>query len=94
LELKKVNISFATPYPGTKMYEECVENHLIEKKTTALLSNEALYYNSDTPHFKPYQLEKQDLIDFRMRVYQELDMQDYLDYYEQMNQWTQTQKFV
>ena len=77
LKLTRMNIRFATPYPGTVMYKECVDNRLIEKSAT-LLSNENFYYNSESPHFKSYKLEKHDLIDFRHKLYKEMGMQYYL----------------
>ncbi|KAF0135261.1 MAG: radical SAM domain-containing protein [Candidatus Saganbacteria bacterium] len=74
LELKRAVISFATPFPGTKLYDECVANNLLIIDQANLHNTGSFYYANDTPFIKPYKLEKQDIIDFRLKVYEELGM--------------------
>lgn len=79
LGLKKAVISFATPFPGTELYEECVKNKLIDIDQSQLHNVDKFYYGSDAPFIKPYNLEKQDLIDLRLKVYRELNMTKQLE---------------
>lgn len=74
LNLRKAIISFATPFPGTRLYDECMANNLIETDKSRLHNIDTFYFAHNEPFFKPYKLEKQDLIDFRLRVYTELNM--------------------
>jgi len=78
LELKSAVLSFATPFPGTKLYEECVANHLIEMDYSKFHNFENLYYAHKDPFIKPYKLDKKDLVDFRLKVYKELNLTRYL----------------
>jgi magnesium-protoporphyrin IX monomethyl ester (oxidative) cyclase len=79
LKLKKAIISFATPFPGTKLYDECAANKLIEMDLNNFHDIDNLCYTNKMPFIKPYNLEKQDLINFRFKVYKELNMQKQLD---------------
>ena len=76
LELKQAIISFATPFAGTTLFEECVKNNLINPKD--IHNQENFYFGNKDPFIKPYNLEKQDLVDFRQKIYSELNMSNYL----------------
>jgi len=79
LKLSKAIISFATPFPGTELYRECVDNNLIDVDLGEGLHNiNKFFYASNTPFIKPYKLKKQDLIDFRLKIYEELHMDIHL----------------
>ena len=78
LELKSAMISFAVPYPKTQLFEQCVKNNLIDRDLALNHNFKKFYFFNDTPFFKPYDLEKQDLIDFRLKVYKELNMTKHL----------------
>ena len=75
LNLKRAVISFATPFPGTELFRECVENNLLDIDTKSGIHNlDNFYYGRGLPFIKPYRLEKQDLVDFRMKIYRKLNM--------------------
>lgn len=72
LGIKKCVISFATPFPGTKLYQECISCNLLDDTFGQIHRFDRFYFAHDTPFIKPYNLEKSDLINFRSKVYQEL----------------------
>lgn len=76
LELKRAVISYATPFAGTVLYDECVQKNLIDSKDIHNIEN--FWFGNKDPFIKPYKLEKQDLVDFRRRIYQELNMTTYV----------------
>ena len=81
LKLNKDIISCATPFPGTELFGECVENKLLDINNENGLHNlDDFYYGNGTPFIKPYNLGKQDLIDFRLKIYRELNMTKQLDH--------------
>ena len=79
LDLKSAVISFATPFPGTKLYEECISNKLIDLDRSDLHNVDRFYFANRDPFIKPYGLHKQDIIDFRLKVYEELNLTKYLE---------------
>lgn len=76
LQLKKATIHFAVPYPGTKLFEKCVENNLFVIPLDELHSKSLSDF--EVPVIKPYNMEIQDLVNFRNNVYDELNMQKYI----------------
>lgn len=79
LNLEKAIISFATPFPGTELFRECLENKLIDIGIERGLHNlDNFYFGRGLPFIKPYRLEKQDLVDFRMKIYRRLKMTNQL----------------
>ncbi len=58
------------------VFDECVKNNLIDPKD--IHNQENFYFGNKDPFIKPYALEKQDLIDFRQKIYSELNMTNYL----------------
>jgi len=74
LKLKRAILSFATPFPGTALYQESVENKLLDIDISNLHNRNSFYYANETPFIKPYDLTKDELIDFRLKVYKELNM--------------------
>lgn len=86
LRLPKAILSFATPFPGTELFDECIDNNLLKANYEDGLHNmEDFYYANDSPFIKPYALNKHDLIDFRLKVYRELSMTKELEYLAQIN---------
>lgn len=83
LKLEKAIISFATPFPGTELFRECMEKGLLDISIGEALHNlDNFYYANDMPFIKPHYLEKRDLIEFRLKVYKELNMTRQLEYLE------------
>ena len=79
LNLEKAILSFATPFPGTELFRECLENKLIDIGIERGLHNlDNFYFGRGLPFIKPYRLEKQDLVDFRMKIYRRLKMTNQL----------------
>jgi anaerobic magnesium-protoporphyrin IX monomethyl ester cyclase len=74
LDLKKVAIGFAIPYPGTVLYEEVEANNLFTVPKADLLENPDLFNFSKTPLIKPYRLDPEDLVRFRRQVYEEVNV--------------------
>lgn len=79
LKLKKAIVSFATPFPGTELYKECIDNDLLDIAKENLHNIDNFYFAHNIPFFKPYNLEIQELVDFRLKVYKELNMRKQLN---------------
>ena len=60
-------MNYAVPYPGTKLFQECYDNKLIEGDCTEFMNIANFSHESEVPFIKPYKLERQDLIDFRKK---------------------------
>jgi radical SAM superfamily enzyme YgiQ (UPF0313 family) len=63
------SIHFATPYPGTKLFEDCIRNGLLPYKSEEYVSFGEFHHDPEKPHFKPYKLTKEDLVEFRAKCY-------------------------
>lgn len=67
--LDRIFISYATPFPGTRLYEQCKKEKLFSKQCYYDLDNpetsKMLYYESEYPHIKPYKLELEEVINFK-----------------------------
>lgn len=68
LPLDKIGVFFATAYPGTELFEECRKNNLLEYSVTDMVDIVDLQHEADRPHFKPFELEKEDLIKFQKKA--------------------------
>ncbi|MBT4135848.1 B12-binding domain-containing radical SAM protein [archaeon] len=68
--ISQVSVFNLVPFPGTKIFEDCMENGLLTFPREELhnLKTFSNYNESDEPFIKPYKLEKKDLMDFRERV--------------------------
>ena len=69
LPLDKYALNFATAYPGTKLFEYCIKNGLIKYQLEDYMDIEDLQFRSNKPHFKPHNLEIEDLIEFQKKGY-------------------------
>lgn len=68
LPLDKFAINFATPYPGTRLFDFCIEHKLLPYKFEDYVDNELLQPRTN-PHFKPFSLTTDDLIRFREKCF-------------------------
>ncbi len=71
LDTDDITLSLATPYPGTRMYEQCVRDNLFLPDVDRSRLWEADWYtHSNVNRFtiKPYNLELTDLMAFRDRI--------------------------
>ncbi|MDD5015775.1 MAG: radical SAM protein [Atribacterota bacterium] len=73
LPLDKYQLSFATAYPGTELFDYCIKNKLIEYRLEDYMDIEDLQFRSNKPHFKPHNLELEDLIEFQIKGYGYMD---------------------
>ena len=62
LPLDKIGVFFATAYPGTELFEFCRKNNLLEYSVRDMVDIVDLQHEADRPHFKPFELEKEDLV--------------------------------
>jgi anaerobic magnesium-protoporphyrin IX monomethyl ester cyclase len=70
LPLDKFFVAFPAPYPGTRLFQFCIDNKLIPGETNGdWVENENLQPKAEMPHFKPFELEINDLIEFRRKCY-------------------------
>lgn len=69
LPFDKISVNFATPYPGTELFNCCMENNLLPYKTEDCVDMEVFQDSDEYPHFKPYKLVKSDLIEFREKCF-------------------------
>ena len=76
LDLRKVAIGFAIPYPGTKLYEEVSQNKLFTVSEESLLEHPALFNFSKDPLIKPYELKPEELAQFRKEIYEEVNIKN------------------
>ena len=69
LSLDKFAMNFATPYPGTELFDYCIEHKLLSYEAEDYVDVAYLQPRADRPHFKPHELEIEDLVRFRQRCY-------------------------
>ena len=69
LPLDKIGVFYATAYPGTPLYYYCKKNNLLETEVGDMVDMANLQHKAGVPHFKPYELEKEDLIAFQKKCY-------------------------
>ena len=67
LPLDKFAIFFATPYPGTELFDYCVKHNLLSFKTEECVDIDNLQCKADRPHFKPHELTMEDLLKFQTK---------------------------
>ncbi|MFH1288887.1 MAG: radical SAM protein [bacterium] len=72
LGVHKFSMNYAVPYLGTKLFQECYDNKLIEGDALDFINIANFSHESEAPFIKPYELGKQDLIDFRKKIIKEL----------------------
>lgn len=69
-------ISYATPFPGTKLFNQCKEEKLFAKEylydLSKMVNSPDFYYESEHPHIKPYDLDVEELIDFKKKAFEYL----------------------
>jgi len=71
LDTDDIALSIATPYPGTKLFEQCVRDKLFLSDVTCDRLYEADWYshsNLDRFYIKPYALEVDTLVAYRDRI--------------------------
>ena len=68
LYIDDVSIHFATPFPGTSLCDEVVQNDLLVIRPQDVLFADEFQQSSEQPFIKPYHLEIDELIDFKCRV--------------------------
>jgi anaerobic magnesium-protoporphyrin IX monomethyl ester cyclase len=67
LPIDSYGMFYATPYPGTRLFDYCVENNLISGKAEHYLDFGEFYHITDKPHFKPHDLTVGQLIGFKRK---------------------------
>jgi radical SAM superfamily enzyme YgiQ (UPF0313 family) len=65
LPLDNFAIYFATPYPGTELFDFCIKHNLLLHKKEDYVEIDDMHYDSYYPHLKPFKLTIDDLISFR-----------------------------
>jgi len=69
LPFDKISVNYATPYPGTELFDYCIKNNLLPYKREKYIDVE-MYQDSDyNPHFEPHELTYKDLIEFRKKCF-------------------------
>ena len=70
MNVDKVGIFYATPYPGTKLFKRCVEEERLVVDWHSLWSLEDFDFDEvDSPHIQPDALAIEYLIEFRKKAY-------------------------
>lgn len=64
LPVDRISMGFATPYPGTRLYEYCVEHGLLQYDHTKGYDYKKEYLYTMRPHFKPHNLTEDELMEF------------------------------
>ena len=70
LPLDSFAIFFATPYPGTELFNYCLQYEMLEGSFEDYMENPNIFHKNDVsilPYFKPHKLTKNQLIQFRDR---------------------------
>ena len=73
LPLNDFGIFFATPYKGTALFDYCVKHKLISSKIETYMTMDDLQLGAVAPHFKPYEITKNDLVSFQKKCYDYLE---------------------
>ncbi len=69
LPLDAFSASFATPYPGTELFNYCMKNGLLPFKVGDFVDFENLHGNIECPFFEPHKLTRKDLVTFREKCF-------------------------
>lgn len=64
LPVDRISVCFAAPYPGTKLYEYCVEHGLLKYNHKEGYDYKKEYLYALHPHFKPHNLTEDELMAF------------------------------
>ncbi len=69
LNVQRVEIFYAVPYPGTELFQQCVREKCITKPLGEIWRFEGWDNEIERPCIKPHALEMEDLVQFRERAY-------------------------
>lgn len=69
LPFDHIQINWATPYPGTELFNYCMEHKLLAGKPDDYMTSEHLHYNTITPHFKPHNVTMEELVAFKDKCF-------------------------
>jgi len=64
LPIDKFSINYATPFPGTALFNQCKAKNMLRYEVEDYVEIDGHQLRSDRPHFKPFNLTEQDLMDF------------------------------
>lgn len=64
LPVDRVSFSLATPYPGTRLYQYCVEHGLLKYDHERGYNYKREYLYALRPHFKPHNCTEDDIMEF------------------------------
>jgi magnesium-protoporphyrin IX monomethyl ester (oxidative) cyclase len=64
LPLDKFSLNYATPFPGTALFNQCKASNLLNYDVEDYVEIDGHQLRSDRPHFAPYNLSEKDLMDF------------------------------
>ena len=64
LPIDKFSINYATPFPGTALFNQCKAKGMLRYEVEDYVEIDGHQLRSDRPHFKPYELTEQQLMDF------------------------------
>tara|TARA_Y100000034_G_C6887985_1_gene407987 strand:- start:720 stop:2342 length:1623 start_codon:yes stop_codon:yes gene_type:complete len=64
LPLDKFSINYATPFPGTALFNQCKSKDLLRYDVVDYVEIDNHQLRSDRPHFKPFELTEKDLMEF------------------------------
>ncbi len=67
LPLDNFSSNFATPYPGTELFDYCKSHNLLAHNVDDYVNITDLHLDSGYPHFKPHNLSIDELIKFKKR---------------------------
>ena len=69
IELDAAALYYATPYPGTALFRQCIEHKLLMPSAEEYLDADYSFFKTTAePHFKPFGIDKEDLIGFKRKV--------------------------
>jgi len=67
--LDSIALYYAMPYPGTELFHQCIKHKLLPFDAEDYLDADYTYFKATAePQFKPFNIEKQDLIEFKKKV--------------------------
>lgn len=64
LPLDKFSLNYATPFPGTALFDQCKANNLLKYDVEDYVEIDGHQLRSDRPHFAPFNLTEKNLMDF------------------------------
>ncbi len=69
LPFDKISVNFVVPYPGTELFNYCIQHNMLRYKLEDYVDMEVFQDSDVYPHFKPHKLTIEDLVIFQKQCF-------------------------